>query len=348
MKPIAVFVDGWQFHQKCLPDDARKRTALMLRGEYRVWSVTHEDIEAALKQQAGTDLESPLSIVSTTAGKAIPIDRLPPIAGMEVRGNAIGLLLRLLGSTDGQMGDPLMALQSAGKHLLMRSVIRSQDVTVEQEARAKNVFSTLPPWLTEGVKPVHLQSPSNQGVQWVGKATVQYMSAALGEGPNMAGALVLDDRQSETDPKSLRIPWRHWLRLSNLLQATTGVALLTERILGKHQLHDLPSGSKPAGSTVSEHWNRILDESEFVDRLQSGMVFLANAGTPVPSEVGAEIEDQSGYRMAEVLWEPAKLVVLTGGQRDTADVWRAIGYRVVEALDEWWLEVQALLGEQTE
>jgi DEAD/DEAH box helicase domain-containing protein len=52
MRPIAVFVDGWEFHQKSLADDARKRATLMLRGEYRVWSVTFEDIEAAHKLRA--------------------------------------------------------------------------------------------------------------------------------------------------------------------------------------------------------------------------------------------------------------------------------------------------------
>ena len=71
MRPIAVFVDGWEFHQQSMSEDARKRATLMLRGEYRVWSVTFEDIEAAHKLKGGTDLDSPLSVLMTECGQQI-------------------------------------------------------------------------------------------------------------------------------------------------------------------------------------------------------------------------------------------------------------------------------------
>ena len=99
MRPIAVFVDGWEYHQKSLADDARKRATLMLRGEYRVWSVTFEDIEAAHKLKGGTDLESPLSVLMTESGQQIPADRIPQIPSNDLTSNAVALLLRLLGSS---------------------------------------------------------------------------------------------------------------------------------------------------------------------------------------------------------------------------------------------------------
>ncbi|MBC7618117.1 MAG: DUF1998 domain-containing protein, partial [Candidatus Saccharibacteria bacterium] len=59
-KPIAVFCDGWTYHQHSLREDAAKRSALVASGNYWVWSVTHEDVKTALSSAAGTDLDSPL------------------------------------------------------------------------------------------------------------------------------------------------------------------------------------------------------------------------------------------------------------------------------------------------
>ena len=106
MRPIAVFVDGWEYHQKSLADDARKRSTLMLRGEYRVWSVTFEDIEAAHKLKGGTDLESPLSVLMTESGQKIPADRIPQIPSNDLTSNAVALLLRLLGRADAADSGP--------------------------------------------------------------------------------------------------------------------------------------------------------------------------------------------------------------------------------------------------
>ena len=93
MRPIAVFVDGWAFHQQSMAADARKRALLMLRGDYRVWSVSFEDIEAAQKQKTGTDLPSPLGLLMTKSGDAIPSERLPPISPSHLSSHALALFL---------------------------------------------------------------------------------------------------------------------------------------------------------------------------------------------------------------------------------------------------------------
>ena len=45
-KPVAVFLDGWEYHQKRVADDVIKRKALMEAG-YRVWSLGWDDVVAA-------------------------------------------------------------------------------------------------------------------------------------------------------------------------------------------------------------------------------------------------------------------------------------------------------------
>jgi DEAD/DEAH box helicase domain-containing protein len=46
-KPIAVFLDGFQFHRNQVGDDMLRRMALLSGGEYDVWGFTWDDINAA-------------------------------------------------------------------------------------------------------------------------------------------------------------------------------------------------------------------------------------------------------------------------------------------------------------
>ncbi len=65
-KPIAVFCDGWTDHQHSMREDAQKRSAIVASGQCWVWSVTHQDVNAALGGSLDHDLESPLVALSTS------------------------------------------------------------------------------------------------------------------------------------------------------------------------------------------------------------------------------------------------------------------------------------------
>jgi DEAD/DEAH box helicase domain-containing protein len=47
--PIAVFLDGWRFHKDRIGDDIAKRMAVARSGKFSVWSLTADDITAALE-----------------------------------------------------------------------------------------------------------------------------------------------------------------------------------------------------------------------------------------------------------------------------------------------------------
>ena len=47
-KPIAVYTDGWEFHQSRLATDAEQRMALQRSGRYLVWSLSWEDVVESL------------------------------------------------------------------------------------------------------------------------------------------------------------------------------------------------------------------------------------------------------------------------------------------------------------
>lgn len=346
MRPIAVFVDGWEYHSKTLAEDARKRTTLMLRGDYRVWSVTFEDIEAALQLKGGTDLDNPLGVLMTTSGQAVPAERLPQIPDGTLPLHAIAWLLWLLGRSDPVAQDPLGFLEAVGRHLLGRTLLRKNDVTPAIEIRSNNVLKALPDWLPQESFSVFLHSPPDKGpLQWVGKAAPKFVTSNSAQPYALAGAWVLND--VAPDLQQARPYWRQWLRLANLLQATPGVALLTESLVKAGQALAVPGPQEQGPVTVGEDWNRILDDAEFLERLKFGFAALANLNLPVPDEIGAEIKDGQGYRIAEVLWTKARVVLLTTGQSECADSWRAAGFTVIVEGEAWWRDINQAIKEQT-
>ena len=66
-----------------LREDARKRSAIVASGRFWVWSVTHQDVAAALSGSPATDLESPLVAMARNDG-AKRTGQRPPPAGESV------------------------------------------------------------------------------------------------------------------------------------------------------------------------------------------------------------------------------------------------------------------------
>jgi DEAD/DEAH box helicase domain-containing protein len=99
-----VFCDGWTDHQHSLREDAQKRSAIVSSGQCWVWSVTHDDVKAALGGSLDHDLESPLVALSRHDGsKATP--HIPRAQEKAFTQHAVARLLAWLatpgdGSTD--------------------------------------------------------------------------------------------------------------------------------------------------------------------------------------------------------------------------------------------------------
>jgi len=47
-QPIAVFMDGWQYHRDCIGEDVAKRIAVVRSGKFAVWTLTADDMAHVL------------------------------------------------------------------------------------------------------------------------------------------------------------------------------------------------------------------------------------------------------------------------------------------------------------
>ena len=149
-----MFCDGWAYHQNSLREDARKRSALVASGRFWVWSVTHEDVKAALANETITDLESPLTALSRHGGGQAPAS-VPRAEPQAFSRNAVAQLLRWLAREAGDGGDPVVSQlkrNAAWATFLMVPPPGTPEAAAVTSDMAA-VVTRLPEWMQEVPKP---------------------------------------------------------------------------------------------------------------------------------------------------------------------------------------------------
>ncbi|MCF0017841.1 hypothetical protein LZ639_21205 [Pseudomonas stutzeri] len=79
--PVAVFVDGWQYHKGIITTDLAKRMAVAKSGKFSVWTLTWDDIECALQAKSLTT-SSPWPLLLSNDSQQI-VQRLCAAQGVE-------------------------------------------------------------------------------------------------------------------------------------------------------------------------------------------------------------------------------------------------------------------------
>lgn len=51
IRPVAIFLDGWQYHRDNLTDDFIKRMAIQRSGQFVVWSMDYYDVREVLEHK---------------------------------------------------------------------------------------------------------------------------------------------------------------------------------------------------------------------------------------------------------------------------------------------------------
>jgi DEAD/DEAH box helicase domain-containing protein len=191
---MAVFCDGWMYHRNTVREDAQKRSALVASGRFWVWSVTSDDVKAALDGEISTDLESPLTSMNYHAGEWAP-PSLPRAEPQAYSRHAVGQLLTLLSKPDADAADP--AMDQPRKNAIWASFLMVAPPGSPDAARAEtrlcDMWPRLPGWAQDVSEP-HAISCSRDGTE---PAMYCRWPAAFTRGTapdlHIPGALVLDD-----------------------------------------------------------------------------------------------------------------------------------------------------------
>jgi DEAD/DEAH box helicase domain-containing protein len=344
-KPVAVFCDGWEFHQNLMRDDALKRSAIVASGRFWVWSVTHEDVTAALGGSHVTDLESALVSLARHGGETVTA-RLPRAQQGAFTHNAVSQLLHFLATTTIPQFDPgVVQLQKNAMWLSFLMIPHN-----EQEKQL--VDAGMGSWLP--LMPESLHSPGASYAPCLSKKDanplvlswwpLSYLHSQEGA-VHSPGMLFIDD-VDVADKKQLRLNWRRWLQLFNTMQTLRGFRMTCKSGLEANDLDlitdaDASSqGSAPAQPSqmaLAQEWQAVLDQS--MTCLAQGLSQLSSAQI-LPPLVGHELADAAGKVVAdsELAWPKRLLVVLRSDQQDLEGAWRVSGWEVV-LLDEDGLSI---------
>jgi DEAD/DEAH box helicase domain-containing protein len=338
-KPIAVFCDGWTDHQNCMRQDAQKRSAIVSSGHLWVWSVTYEDVKAALTGNLDCDLESPLVALSRHDGSKAP-PQIPRAQERAFTQHSVARLLHWLSvSNDGDGQD--LALQQLQRNALWLSFLMIPSTEAEKASTAADISSwhaRLPEVIQEpGPDFAPAISKGGAPCTFVGGWPLVWAKPQPPDSPWSApGVVSLDDSKSGNRDE-LHLAWRRWLQLFNASQFLPGMLMVTSSGLDAHDYVGLLNSgtSQTAGSTSGGNeaelavWQEILNQT--FEGLKDGLKRLAVAGSNLPT-VGLELADENGRVLAdaELAWSERKLVVLRPDQVDLATEWLAVGWQVFE------------------
>ena len=349
-RPIAVFADGWSYHRDSLREDSRKRSALVSSGRYWVWSVTWEDVEAALAGSLERDFD--LANVHARLNADHPLVSGAAMA-LEVAShgrneNAVAALLRWLALPGSDAQEERLCREAA--LVLARMIVAPGSA---EQGPASTVLKAIAANLPEGChdepeNAVAALSRSIHGVTTVGYAWPQaFMSRRFGTG---YGAVRLQVDMAESQD-ALKESWREWLALYNCLQVLPNTYLME----GNGVLHGDYSGLGKVGSgfvgpqliSEADPWQSILPAA--LSDLHAGIALLRDAGLPAPDQVGFELAASSGEVLAEaeLVWESAQVVVLAEHQSEQRAAWENEGWQVILANQEHWSDrVMDLIKEE--
>ncbi len=348
-RPIAIFCDGWAYHNSILREDARKRSALLASGKFWVWSITHDDVKQALAGDTATDLESPLSRLTRNEGAAKLPDFLKPDA-WAFQSNAVAQLLIWLSTPVEPDFDPgELKLRRNAVALTFRMVPPPKDPAHEVlKAELADLKTHWPVWME--VAGNAAAAGGKDGVAPTLRMWWPQSFAKSGASTDPSPGMVLLDDDAELPEKERQLVWRQWLQLFNHLQVLSGVLLATRRGIYGDDYLILPSptgGASGEGSPADaqEHaWAAVLGAAMAITH--AGLSVLKTSGAVPPDEIGFELQDEAGVvcAEAELAWSSGCVVLLLEHQAEYASQWQAAGWTVTEYHDGWAEQVQALLN----
>ena len=312
--PIAVFMDGFEYHRDKTDEDSAKRMALVRAG-YLVWSLTWHDLETVLGSG-----DNAADFLGHDDGHMAQLQKTldtrwdTGLIRSRLVEPSLTLLVRFLQNPDVQ----------AWKRAVFTDLLRLFQPADMQGAELKRQFAQaamqLPPALRDAFDDLPKQTALAGRGKW--RNTLPEFAQLLvalpldavetPEPEELIVALHLNDA-AQSEHQGYRQEWNGALRLYNLLQFLPNAWWTT--VLGvRRDLYPEFAPFEPELETpVSGEWAESI--SLAVPELHPTMRELAGKRVP-PPEVGFELTNSSGQVIAEaeLAWEARRVAILLPDQ----------------------------------
>lgn len=335
-KPIVVFTDGWAYHRNRIAKDIAQRDAIVLSGNFYVWSVTWDDVEAILfgKEDTCVDfVEESWGDIHEKVWKTMnlkPSHKIPPDK------NNLALLLDFLGNPNADKTESsanayvasmtLKAAQAKGSE----SLLKGKQGNPKLQARLDALPASLKPFaMQEGATVVaHTNKPFFErfsSVQTL-KGTKEVSTSIL---------LVFDDTSTDgIDPdtpvphnEDLQTSWRGFLRAFNIFQYAHGFCAATRKGIENGVFAFLASRSaaEQYHADIDPGWNTVANDV-LDDAIRAMIPAFARANLPFPMVGYEHVVEGTVVGMAELAWQSQKIGLVDEDNRSlltyATDGWR--------------------------
>ena len=327
--PIAVFLDGWEFHQDRIGKDLLQRQLLLASGQWDVWSFTWADLDEVLTKKGKAEVTNVVHPDLAAVRSALQKNKLGDWREVAERPIFETFVQELAADASPDW------CTIAGIIVATRAQPASPDKIAEWPSRMEQLA---PPQIASnlaGAKPRGLVTDSGDLSPWV---TLD----AAHDGQGITLLCRLDDREDHRKDKGFRAAWNGYLRLFQLLRGLPGAWFVTTSSMEGQPLHLLAAmRSGPSGMPA---WPGI-DDME--DTFQPLAVQLNEASVTTPI-LAKDIPGQRSpvWAEAEFLWEDLRVAVTDRDRQEyatgaPADDWKVF---ILEDLEGGAEPLLAALG----
>lgn len=307
--PLAVFLDGWQFHKETVPVDLAKRMAVAKSGKFSVWTLTWDDIDCVLQGKESTTA-SPWPTLLADGGANVVQKLCDPLGLVGINGfKSLSPFMQLHQRLAGWRHEDMRRLAMA---LAVGMVMAPGDTAALQVLREGGFWRKLNEM---GLLPD--MGKHRTGMRSLGTV----FGLAAGIHPELLSKVMKGDALPQNEPIVIGqwspdgVPeaeklarWQQLWQTLNLLLPLRGAWAGAAGMPGLDALQNAPLLlTQPTG--LSSGWMEAID---LVAReLQGWVVTMAEGGLPIPV-VGFELLDAKGRVVteAELAWPDRKLAVL--------------------------------------
>ena len=335
-KPIAIFLDGFEFHcnpNNRLADDFKKRNSILESGNFYVWNITWDDLEKeelnywimkdsqslnffrqnckSLQSKYKIDILNLLRDSFTQFKEVLQ----KPEALTESKGN------------EKKLPDAIYFLLKVQVQFLNSSKL---------SIASDKVNSYLTAWLqgssTSEVQPKEeIYSIVNNFQEW--KDFLFLFESIEIANQNIAGTMLcrLDDRDESVTSPEFKQRWRNILGNANLFQFLKNFKIIPVSNYKPEHLEELVENLSEE-ETISSDWQKIIDDS--LSSLKNLLTEFAESKIPCP-ESEYFLPSSKEELFAEYAWilPEKKVVFLAGEQIPTKNTWIESGYVVITLED---------------
>ena len=308
LKPIAIYTDGWEYHQDRLQDDFEKRLAILRSQNYLCWSLTWEDVNSHYQEQEQR-LDLPLNGLITGFNDQFRQNpqaiyeqyQCQDLQNLENQDSFVWLMHYLA------KPDPLLWQRWA----LFRTFIQADFSSLKNQSLQAEWMQNI----TQQFGEIAIENWRSGNPIFVGEVNVSptlnlWIAGDLarhrqGTADASFVAIQLQPESETTTHHSLKIAWREALRLLNLYQFLDPVyiTLADQPLADALILEPLPPQKNPW-----EDLQSLILEADVLAQLPN----LIAQNVPV-GEPGYELCDQSGevLAIAELAWINAQVALTT-------------------------------------